>query len=53
MVLWDSLTPEEQRAVVNHSLNQAEASGLADPETFEKRFSRALDRAGHGNNPQP
>ncbi|MCG8404819.1 MAG: hypothetical protein MI923_06435 [Phycisphaerales bacterium] len=45
MKLWNSLTAEEKRAVINHSLGQGLASGLTDPETFEKRFSRALERA--------
>lgn len=52
MKLWNSLTPEQQRAVVDHNLDKAQKSGIADPESFDARFARALERAGHGNSSQ-
>ena len=33
MRLWDSLSAEERRAVVRRDLDEAEASGVAEPET--------------------
>ncbi|MEO1476763.1 MAG: hypothetical protein AAFS13_10320 [Pseudomonadota bacterium] len=28
---WDALTPDQQRAVTIHSLNQSEAGGVSEP----------------------
>ena len=36
MRLWDSLSAEERRAVVRRDLDEAEASGVAEPETIEQ-----------------
>ena len=40
MTLWNSLTPEEQRAVIRRDLDEAEASGIAKPETTEAVIRR-------------
>lgn len=40
MKLWDSLSPEEQRAVVQRDLDEAEASGVAPHETVEELLAR-------------
>ena len=40
MKLWDSLSAEEQRAVVRRDLDEAEASGKAEPETIEQVIER-------------
>ena len=44
MKLWDSLSAEEQRAVVQRDLDQAEASGIAQAETMDQVMERV--RAG-------
>jgi hypothetical protein len=36
MKLWNSLSPEEQRAVVERDLDAAETSGIAAPESMEQ-----------------
>lgn len=48
MRLWDSLSPEEQRAVVRRDLDRAEASGVAPAETMAEVMVRA--RADHRRN---
>ena len=40
MRLWDSLSAEERRAVVRRDLDEAEASGIAEPETIEQVIER-------------
>ena len=40
MKLWDSLSAEERRAVVRRDLDEAEASGIAEPETIEQVIER-------------
>jgi hypothetical protein len=40
MKLWDSLGPEEQRAVIRRDLDAAEASGKAAPESMEQMIQR-------------
>ena len=40
MKLWDSLTPEEQLAVIAHDEEQGSRSGVAPAETLEDRLKR-------------
>ena len=40
MKLWDTLSAEERRAVVERDLDEAEASGVAEPESFEQIIER-------------
>ena len=40
MKLWDSLSAEEQRAVVRRDLDEAEASGIAEAESAEEIMQR-------------
>lgn len=40
MRLWNSLSADEQRAVVRRDLDEAEASGVAEPETAEEIIRR-------------
>ena len=40
MKLWNSLSPDEQRAVILRDLELAEASGAADPELMEDKLKR-------------
>ena len=40
MRLWDSLSAEERRAVVRRDLDEAEASGIAEPESVEQIIER-------------
>jgi predicted Fe-S protein YdhL (DUF1289 family) len=40
MNLWNSLTPEEQRAVIRRDLDEAEAGGIAEPESAEAVIRR-------------
>ena len=40
MRLWDSLSAEERRAVVRRDLDEAEASGVAEPESIEQIIER-------------
>ena len=40
MRLWDSLSAEQQRAVVRRDLDEAEASGTAEAETMEQIIER-------------
>ncbi len=44
MELWNSLSPEEQRAVIERDLDEAEASGIAVSESMEQMMQRV--RAG-------
>lgn len=44
MRLWESLTPEEQRAVIVRDLDAAEAGGVAAPETPEEIIARVRAR---------
>ena len=49
MRLWDSLSAEERRAVVRRDLDEAEASGIAEPETIGQvieRVRRATKTSG-------
>ena len=49
MRLWDSLSAEERRAVVRRDLDEAEASGVAEPETIGQvieRVRRAAKTSG-------
>lgn len=45
MSLWDSLSVEEQRAVVERDLDDAEASGIAPAESGDRVIERV--RAGY------
>jgi hypothetical protein len=47
MTLWDSLSPEEQRAVVERDLDAAEASGIAAPESMEQMIQRVRANPAH------
>ena len=38
--LWESLSPEEQRAVVARDLDEAEAGGIAKPESIDQVIAR-------------
>ena len=48
MKLWNSLSADERRAVVRRDLDEAEASGVAEPESAEEiiRRVRAESRRG-------
>ena len=48
MRLWNSLSAEEQRAVVSHDLDEAEASGIAMSETVEQIIKRVRGEAKSG-----
>ena len=48
MKLWDSLTAEEQRAVVRRALDEGEASGVAEPESAEEIIRRVRAESRHG-----
>jgi hypothetical protein len=47
MKLWDSLSPDEQRAVVERDLHAAEASGIAAPESMEQLIQRVRANMAH------
>jgi predicted Fe-S protein YdhL (DUF1289 family) len=47
MKLWNSMSPEEQRAVIERDLDAAEASGTAAPESMEQMMQRV--RAGQAH----
>ena len=47
MALWHSLSPEEQRAVIQRDLDEGEASGIAAPESLEAMFQRARAETAH------
>ncbi len=47
MKLWNSLSPEEQRAVVERDLDDAEASGTAAPESMEQMMQRVRANPAH------
>ena len=40
MQLWNSLNGEDQSAVIRRDLDDAEASGVAEPETAEEIIRR-------------
>ena len=40
MELWNSLSSEEQRATIRRDLDEAEASGTAEPESMETMIQR-------------
>lgn len=40
MKLWNGLSGEQQRAVVRRDLEEAEASGIAEPESAEEIIQR-------------
>ena len=44
---WDALTPEQQRAVTIHSLNQSEAGGVSEPRTIEEIVTAARAKMKH------
>lgn len=44
MELWNSLTPEEQRAVVARDLDEAEKSGSAAPESAAAIIERVRSK---------
>lgn len=48
MRLWNSLTAEEQRAVVRRALDEGEASGVAEPESAEEIIRRVRAESEHG-----
>ena len=45
MRLWDSLSPEEQRAVIERDLDEAERSGIAKPESMDQVIARVRAEA--------
>ena len=47
MKLWDSLSPEEQRAVIERDLDEAEASGVSAPESMEQMIQRVRANRAH------
>ena len=47
MKLWASLSPEEQRAVLQRELEKGEASGVAEPETIEQMLQRVRSETAH------
>ncbi len=47
MKLWNSLSPEEQRAIVKRDLDDAEASGTAVPESMEQMIQRVRANSAH------
>jgi hypothetical protein len=47
MKLWQSLSAEEQRAVIQRDLDEGEASGAAAPETMEKIVQRVRSELAH------
>ncbi len=47
MKLWDSLSSEEQRAVIERDLDAAEASGVSAPESMEQMMQRVRVEAAH------
>ena len=40
MKLWDTLSNDEKIAVIDRDLAEAEASGIAEPETMAERIER-------------
>lgn len=40
MKLWDTLSYDEKIAVIDRDLAEAEASGVAEPETMAERIER-------------
>lgn len=40
MKLWESLSPEEQRAVARRDLDEAEASGIVEHQSIDQTISR-------------
>lgn len=48
MKLWDSLSAEQQRAVVRRDLDEAEASGVAEPESAEEVMQRVRAESRRG-----
>ncbi len=40
MKLWESLSPAEQQAIIKRDLDEAEASGIAAPETLDQVIER-------------
>jgi hypothetical protein len=47
IVLWDSLSAEEKRAVIARELHEAEASGLAPKQTMAEIIAEARTELGH------
>ena len=47
MRLWDSLSADEQRAVIVRDLEAAEASGRSEPESVEDRLKRVRAKMAH------
>jgi hypothetical protein len=47
MKLWHSLSPEEQRAVIQRELDEGEASGIAAPESMEQMIQRVRAETAH------
>lgn len=47
MKLWDSLSAEEQRAVVQRDLDEGEASGIAETESVEEIMLRVRSAPNH------
>ena len=47
MELWQSLSAEEQRAVIERDLDEGEASGVAASETPEKIIQRTRAELAH------
>ena len=48
MKLWNSLTALEQRAVLQRDLDDAEASGIADPESAVEVIRRVRGESRRG-----
>lgn len=48
MALWNSLSAEQQRALVRRDLDEAEASGVAEPETADQVIRRVRARTDRG-----
>ena len=47
MKLWHSLSPDEQRAVIQRELDEGEASGIAEPESMERLMQRVRAETAH------
>ena len=47
IALWESLTAEEKRAVIQRELDEAEASGLAPKQSMAEIIAKARADLGH------
>jgi hypothetical protein len=48
MKLWNGLSGDQQRAVVRRDLDEAEASGIAEPESAEEIIQRVRAESRRG-----